>query len=282
MKSLKFYCSASSRVTSGCRTQKRSRSSNTCCACQQQQQTAADRQQQGISRRDLALAAPAMLLLGSAGRAVALEAALEAEAAAAPSPAAAAASSSSSSLPSADLQLFIDNDYQLQVPSNYTYLETPIPRVERGPQPERSPVLGRFEAPNGQPGLITILTRRAQAFKQTLLQVTDISQLGDPVAVAQLVLPRGSTLLATATQQVPQPPKETPLGLVDIPPQNYFLFEFTTTTGLHVAMAAAAKKGSVVICGASTTAQQWPQAGPVLSKAVKSFRLRSQQALAAL
>jgi hypothetical protein len=44
--------------------------------------------------------------------------------------------------------------------------------VERGPQPERSPVLGRFEAPNGQPGLITILTRRAQAFKQTLLQVS--------------------------------------------------------------------------------------------------------------
>jgi hypothetical protein len=56
-----------------------------------------------------------------------------------------------------------------------------------------------------------------------LLQVSDVSQLGDPIAVAQLVLPRGSTLLATATQQVPQPPKETPLGLVDIPPQNYFL-----------------------------------------------------------
>jgi hypothetical protein len=61
--------------------------------------------------------------------------------------------------------------FLLQVPSNYTYLETPIQRVERGPQPERSPVLGRFEAPNGQPGLITVLTRRAQAFKQTLLQV---------------------------------------------------------------------------------------------------------------
>jgi hypothetical protein len=58
-----------------------------------------------------------------------------------------------------------------QVPSNYTYLATPIQRVERGPQPERSPVLGRFEAPGGQPGLITVLTRRAQAYKQTLLQV---------------------------------------------------------------------------------------------------------------
>jgi hypothetical protein len=36
---------------------------STCRACQQQQQIAASRQQQGISRRDLVLAAPAMLLL---------------------------------------------------------------------------------------------------------------------------------------------------------------------------------------------------------------------------
>jgi hypothetical protein len=56
-----------------------------------------------------------------------------------------------------------------------------------------------------------------------VLQVADISQLGNPIEVAQLLLPRGSTLLATATQQVPQPPKETPLGPVDIPPQNYYL-----------------------------------------------------------
>lgn len=61
-----------------------------------------------------------------------------------------------------------------------------------------------------------------------------------------------------------------------------FSFEFTTNTGLHVAMAAAAKKGSVLICGASTTKEQWAQAGPVLSRVVKSFRLRSQQGLAAL
>jgi hypothetical protein len=47
-------------------------------------------------------------------------------------------------------------------------------------------------------------------------------------------------------------------------------------------MAAAAKKGSVLICGASTAAEQWPQAGPVLTKVARSFRLRSQQALAAL
>jgi hypothetical protein len=53
-------------------------------------------------------------------------------------------------------------------------------------------------------------------------QVSDISQLGDPIAVANLVLPRGSTLLAASTQVVEQPAKETPLGPVDIPPQTYY------------------------------------------------------------
>jgi hypothetical protein len=53
-------------------------------------------------------------------------------------------------------------------------------------------------------------------------QVADIAQLGTPIEVAQLILPRGSTLLATATQQFEQPPKETPLGKVDLPPQTYY------------------------------------------------------------
>jgi hypothetical protein len=95
-------------------------------------------------------------------------------AAVAPAPDAAStstSSSSSSSAPSPVLQQFVDNEYELQYPSNYTYKETPIVRVERGPQPERSPVLGRFEAPNGEPGTISVLMRRANALKQTILQV---------------------------------------------------------------------------------------------------------------
>lgn len=64
------------------------------------------------------------------------------------------------------------------MPSNYQYIATPIPVVERGPAPERSPVLARFEPPAGGPEVITIITRKASALKQTLLQVR-----GDGVAV---------------------------------------------------------------------------------------------------
>lgn len=54
------------------------------------------------------------------------------------------------------------------------------------------------------------------------LQVNDISQMGDPVAVATLILPRGSRLLATATEQVPQSPKVTPVGQLELPPRTYY------------------------------------------------------------
>lgn len=69
------------------------------------------------------------------------------------------------------LEPFLENDFSLSVPSSYTYLEAPLVVPERGPAPERSPVLARFEAGPGRPGVISVLTRKAQAFKQTLLQV---------------------------------------------------------------------------------------------------------------
>lgn len=62
----------------------------------------------------------------------------------------------------------------------------------------------------------------SSSFAPPCLQVNDISQLGNPIEVAQLILPRGSTLLATATQQVAVPPKQTPVGLVELPPQTYY------------------------------------------------------------
>lgn len=59
-------------------------------------------------------------------------------------------------------------------------------------------------------------------------------------------------------------------------------YEFLTPSGDHVALTAAARKGSVYICGASTTAERWQAAGPVFGKVVKSFRIRSQPTIGAL
>jgi hypothetical protein len=108
-------------------------------------------------------------------QASAAQAAADAAAAAPAGPAAASAGPAAAlGEPSAELQRFVDNAYELQVPANFTFIETPVVRVERGPQPERSPVLARFEAPGGQPGAISILMRRANALKQTVFQVRGV------------------------------------------------------------------------------------------------------------
>ncbi len=53
--------------------------------------------------------------------------------------------------------------------------------------------------------------------------MSDISAYGSPEEAAKVLLPRGSTLLRTAVDVEELPPRETPLGTVDIPPKNYYL-----------------------------------------------------------
>lgn len=70
---------------------------------------------------------------------------------------------------------------------------------------------------------VTLLFKPPCSCKRCL-QVTDISQLGDPKAVARLLLPPGATVLSYATEAVPQPPKDTGtvLGVIERDPVNYY------------------------------------------------------------
>ena len=56
----------------------------------------------------------------------------------------------------------------------------------------------------------------------TVLQVADVTQYGDPIEVAKLLLPRGSTLLSTDTAVEEQAAKDTLVGTVAIPPKTYY------------------------------------------------------------
>lgn len=53
-------------------------------------------------------------------------------------------------------------------------------------------------------------------------QVTDISVYGTPEEAAPLLLPRGSTLLASGIVTVPVPPRNTTLGIVNFPDRSYY------------------------------------------------------------
>ena len=55
-------------------------------------------------------------------------------------------------------------------------------------------------------------------------QVADISQYGEPIEVAKLLLPRGATLLGTDVLLEQLPARETPVGPVEVPPKKYYRY----------------------------------------------------------
>jgi hypothetical protein len=74
---------------------------------------------------------------------------------------------------------------------------------------------------------------------------------------------------------VQPPPKETPLGLSELPPRNFYRYEFTSFDGLHVFMSVAAQRGRIYVCGAtSDNAEAWEAARLAVVPAVLSFRLK--------
>lgn len=172
-------------------------------------------------------------------------------------------------------QPFLDDDYQLFPPAAFTSVDTQpaVDSTRRGPAPERSPVRARFDSPDGST-VISVVVRNASGIRPSLIQVNDVTSFGDAAEAAKLLVPRGSTLLAANTFQVELPPRATAVGVVEIPPKTYYRYEFTTPNGLHVFMTAAAQRGRIYVCGASTAAARWDQVGADLRAAAESFRLR--------
>ncbi|KAJ9529236.1 hypothetical protein QJQ45_007913 [Haematococcus lacustris] len=168
-------------------------------------------------------------------------------------------------------QLFEDEEYTYTAPATFTFVDIPIPKIERGPAPERSPLRSRFEAGDGGQASLAVVVRNAQTLSFSLLQVGDLSVWGTPEEAAKLLLPRGSVLLNSSQQQVEVPPRTTPLGPVALPPKSYYRYEFISA-GQHVAVSAAATRGKVYVCGGSTPEEQWGRYGDALRQAVETFR----------
>jgi hypothetical protein len=206
----------------------------------------------------------------------------------------AAAAPAASSSPPLPLEPFLDNDWSISYPRGYVYredLSAPPPRDPTrgpgGPAPARSPLRARFDAPTlattGAPAaLLSVIVRQAQTLRPTLMQVSDVSAFGPPEEAAKLLLPRGARLVSAAEATETSPPRETPLGPVDIPPVSYYYYEFIAPGGQERAvLAAAASRGKIYVAGGSAPtgdAGGWESQRGALAAAVRSFRLRNQTA----
>ncbi|GAX72657.1 hypothetical protein CEUSTIGMA_g113.t1 [Chlamydomonas eustigma] len=167
-----------------------------------------------------------------------------------------------------------DFDYTFTAPSSgFKFVSTEAPRNERGPAPERSPVRARFDAEEGGAN-VSVIVKNAQTVKFSLIQVSDITAFGTIEEAAQVLLPRGSVVL-TASSEVQQiPSRETPLGVVEIPPKTYYRYDFLAPNGLHIFLSVAAQRGQVYVCSGQSKKEKWDTVKSSLTKSVLSFRLK--------
>ena len=69
-----------------------------------------------------------------------------------------------------------------------------------------------------------MLVQDATRIRPTFMQLSDIGQWGDAAAVAGLLLPRGTRVLASAVDTTQLPPRDTGtlVGVVQPPPQTLY------------------------------------------------------------
>eukprot|EP01026_Neomeris_dumetosa_P036527 TRINITY_DN29500_c1_g1_i2.p1 TRINITY_DN29500_c1_g1~~TRINITY_DN29500_c1_g1_i2.p1 ORF type:complete len:275 (-),score=16.01 TRINITY_DN29500_c1_g1_i2:225-1016(-) len=138
-----------------------------------------------------------------------------------------------------------------------------------------SPLRAQLEMPNDL-GNIVVVTKDAFKLKQVLFQVQDISELGNPTSVAQLVLPPGIKMEKITVKTIKREAIDTLLGPVDQKPQNVYRYAFVNPQGKHFLSAVAAAKGLVFVLAATGNEEKWDEVQKLMSIPVNSFRLLLQ------
>ena len=105
--------------------------------------------------------------------------------------------------------------------------------------------------------------------------MTDISKLGTPKEVIELLLPPTTKVLAASVKVYPQPPRDTGtvVGVIERDPVQIYRYEVILPTGQHAEVAVGALLGRVLLLGASTEESEWQRQGPALRTIADTFKL---------
>ncbi|KAK3239025.1 hypothetical protein CYMTET_51016 [Cymbomonas tetramitiformis] len=172
------------------------------------------------------------------------------------------------------------NAFSLKVPATYTMQDAlelarqstigSTPQLLYGnAAPPPSPLQARFFSPD-QRQFVSIAKRDASSIRPMLLQVKDISQFGEPLEAAKLLVPPGATIVraATITNTTPSPFEGNP-GIE----RNYYIYEFKRGSLLGY-ISASARGGKVfVILGGDSSGKKDPAILSEIRTAVESFRI---------
>lgn len=122
---------------------------------------------------------------------------------------------------------------------------------------------------------MTVIYQQISTVKQTLLQITDIAQLGTVEEVARLLLPAGSRVAGATVLSFPQPAKDTGtlLGAIERPPRQLYRYEVLLPSGDRAEVCVGVRLGRILLLGATATEDAWAAAAPTLRTIADSFRV---------
>eukprot|EP00241_Pyramimonas_parkeae_P023126 CAMPEP_0114327516 /NCGR_PEP_ID=MMETSP0059-20121206/30339_1 /TAXON_ID=36894 /ORGANISM="Pyramimonas parkeae, Strain CCMP726" /LENGTH=297 /DNA_ID=CAMNT_0001456641 /DNA_START=1 /DNA_END=894 /DNA_ORIENTATION=+ len=188
-----------------------------------------------------------------------------------------------SAAPASTIRSFITRDYMFKYDTTEfeqeALSETYQPSSTIGSNPQllygsqaapKNPLEVKIVSKDGLSASVAV--RIASTVKQTLLQVSDITMLGDAQEVAALVVPPGSTVTAYAALERNSPPRP---GKDTVLPRQYYTYKFKRGN-LSGYLMAAAKKGKVyvMLAGGDSEIAELPENDKRLRKIVDSFVLR--------
>lgn len=131
-----------------------------------------------------------------------------------------------------------------------------------------------LQSPDGK-GRVTVVQQQVAKVKQTLFQVTDVTQLGSPQDVARLLLPPASTVVSAQVITIPQAPKDTGtvLGVIERPPIQQYRYEVVLRDGQRAEVAVGVILGRVLLLGAVAPEAEWELQRETLRGIADSFKL---------
>jgi hypothetical protein len=149
---------------------------------------------------------------------------------------------------------------------------TSHPTGRQGEKPIRADVVSRNPSSGAK---ITVVRSQAAKLKQSFYQVTDVSQLGSPKEVIDVLLPPTTRILAASTATFPQPPRDTGtvLGVIDRDPVTIYRYEVILPTGQHAAVAVGAMLGYVFLMGASAPEEEWAGVADEMRAVAATFKI---------
>lgn len=175
---------------------------------------------------------------------------------------------------------FIDRDYLFRYPAGefVVVAETPAAggagAVGQGSRRSENPIRGEVREANGK-ARVTVVQEQAAQLKQSLLQITDISQFGNLQEASRLLFPPGTKVFSAADIEFPQPAKDTGtlLGKIEREPVHVYRYRVQLPTSERAEVAVGILLGRVLLLGASSPEEYWEEESSTLKEIADSFNL---------